>query len=80
MGARPQERKERKVKKLVILLAILMIVVSVTGCETAKRSNRRNMQYLGDDTARALGLDQPSQLHARDTEPIDLYEPHRSMP
>lgn len=67
-------------KKLVILLAILVIVVSVTGCETAKRSTRRNWQYLGDDSARAFGLDQPSQLHARDTEPIDLYEPYRPMP
>ena len=69
-------------KKLVLLLVFAMLVLSVTGClsQTAKRSNERNWDYLRDDSARALGLDQPSSLHPRDNEPADLYEPYRRNP
>jgi len=68
------------VKKLALLLILAMLIVSVAGCETAKRANSRNWDYFRDDSARALGLDQPSALHARDNTPDDLYEPYRPNP
>lgn len=66
-------------KKLVILLVLVMLLGSVVGCcnETQKRATYRNWHYLGDDMARATGLDQPSGLHPRDQEPLDSYEPYR---
>lgn len=65
-------------KKLVILAVLSVFVVTALGCgATADRSVRRNMGYLRDDTWRFVGLDQPSGLHARDTEPWDAYEPYR---
>jgi hypothetical protein len=66
------------VKKLVILVVLSLFVVTALGCgATADRSVRRNMSYMKDDTWRFVGLDQPSGLHARDTEPSDAYEPYR---
>lgn len=64
-------------KKWVILLVFALIVVSMTGCETAKYTSRRNLNYLCDDTMRAFNLDQPSALHARDLESNDMYESYR---
>jgi len=67
------------VKKLSILLVLALVALSVAGCETAQRTSDRNLQYLGDDAARATGFAEPSTLHARDNVPGTLYEPYRPI-
>ena len=64
-------------KKLAILLVFAFVVTMLVGCETTKRTTDMNMKYLGDDTMRALGFDQPSQLHPRDNVSSTMYEPYR---
>jgi uncharacterized lipoprotein len=66
------------VKKLVLLLIMVMLVAVVAGCgSSAGWSTSRNVQYLGDDTQRALGFDHPSGLHSRDNIPWDTASPYR---
>jgi predicted small secreted protein len=71
-------RKEKTVKKLVMLLLLMVMVAFVAGCNTGQ-SVDRNLHYAGDDTARALGLDQPSSLHPRDNVPLDVAQPYRQQ-
>jgi hypothetical protein len=59
------------VRTLLILVALAVIIIGVSGCSTAGWSVGRNLNYMADDTTRALGLDGPSALHTRDN--IDPY-------
>ncbi len=63
-------------RTLLILVALAILLIGVAGCSTAGYSVGRNMNYLGDDTQRMLGLDQPSPLHARDNIAPDAAEPY----
>jgi hypothetical protein len=62
---------------LMILLAFAVLATSFVGCGTAANSVGRDCNYFCDDTVRALGLDQPSALHARDLVSGQAYEPYR---
>ncbi len=65
-------------RTLLILVALAMLTVGIVGCgSTAGYSVGRNMNYLGDDVQRQLGLDQPSPLHARDNIAPDALETYR---
>lgn len=67
-------------KKVVILLLLAVMVATSVGCETAKQSVSRNLNYLVDDTIRCAGLHEASALHARDLVPWSAYEPYRGYP
>ena len=66
-------------KKLVILLILVMLVASV-GCKTAGNTTAANTRHLVNDTMRVFGFDQPSQLHPRELESSDMFEPYRGYP